>query len=119
MQYSKPMDRVNTYFHLLRRNHVFHLNFFLTGLACLSLLAWLLNTVPPEWGSVIFFGLVLIMLTVYCFLFSVISNVRRSLLISGGVGILLALRALQLYDPLYVILLFAMLLSLDYALRKK
>lgn len=85
----------------------------------LSILAWFFNTLPPKEGSVIVLGIFLLLATLVCFLISFVNNVRHVVLISGGVGAFLVLRALKLHDPLYILLLLAFLCSLEYAFKRK
>ena len=115
--YSSPMERLNQLFP--SRTRILRINFLLAGIAELSLLAWIFNTIPPKEGSVILLTIILIWMILFCFLAAFIKNVRRCLLWSSGVGIFLILRAAKLHDPLYLILLIALLASLELALKNK
>ena len=103
------------------RSHIFtfRLYSFMVGFVFLSVMAWFFHTIPPKEGSMIVVGIILILVTIFCFLYSLIKNVRHVLLISSGVGVLLILRSIGLHDWLYVLLLLAILISLEYAWSKR
>jgi len=111
------MDDIKWHFESRRR--VFRLNFFLSGLTGVSILAWFFNTIPPKEGSAITIAIILITATLFCFLYSFLKNVRRCVLWSSGVGVFFTLRAIGLHDPLYILLLLAVLVSLEYAVSKR
>lgn len=111
------MEYFQKYIH--SRNFTFRLYFLLTAITGLSVLAWIFNSIPPKQGSVITGGIILITAIIFCFLVSFIKNVRRCFIWSGGIGILLILRAAKLHDPLYVVLLGALLVSLELALKNR
>lgn len=87
--------------------------------AAVSFLAWFVNAYSPDsWQRIaIFFVLIAIIITLLSFSF--LNNVRRVLLITGGVLILLLLRLLGLREIIYPLLLTATLLSIELMLRKR
>lgn len=97
----------------------FRLHFFLAGVVSLSIFAWLVNTIPPKEGSVVSLGVSLLTIICLFFLLSFLKNVRRAIMWSSGVGIILILRAINLHDPLYVVLLIILLGSLELALKNR
>ncbi len=117
MMYSTDMEF--SQWHRRSQLLTFRLNSLLTGLVGISLLAWFFNTIPPKEGSIIFLGIVLASSVTFFLLASFIKNVRRCFAWSSGVGVLLLLRAAKLHDPLYIILLIALLGSLELAFKNR
>lgn len=87
--------------------------------AAVSFLAWFVNAYSPDsWQRIaIFFVLAAIIIATLSF--SLLNNVRRVLLITSGVLILLLLRLLGLREIIYPLLLLASLLSIELVLRKR
>lgn len=99
-----------------RERNIWHL---ILGVSGLSALGWFINSFSPTkplYLTVFFLTVLLSFLFLSLYL---LQNVRRSLLLSTGLAIFLLLRLLDLRHPLYVILLFACLLSLELSLRKR
>lgn len=78
-----------------------------------------MNAFPPDSLSRILEFFLIILATSFVLSVFLLNNVRRALLISFGLIILLTLRALGLRDPLYPILLLASLVSLELLLNKR
>jgi hypothetical protein len=94
-------------------------HFWVLGTSGFCLLAYIVNSISPKQGTVILLVLFLLVATMGSFLLSCIKNVRRVLLATSGVGVLLTLRLLGLTSPLYIILLIVLLISLEYALKRR
>lgn len=92
---------------------------YLIIVAGISAIAWFVNAYAPDsWQHIaMFFALTAIILS--ALLFSLLHNVRRVLLITGGILILLFLRLLGLREIIYPLLLAATLLSIELLLRKR
>jgi hypothetical protein len=104
---------------MISKQPAFNIYFFFAGSIGISFLAWFFHTIPPKAGSVIFLGICLMCAILFCFLYAITNNVRRSLLWSIGGGVFFILRAAKLHDPLYIVLLIALLASLEMALKNK
>jgi len=80
-----------------------------------STLGWYINSYPPEllWQFGVFyllFGIAILSLTHF-----ILCNIRRSILITTGIILFLILRSFNLRHPLYVFLLLACLVSVEYS----
>lgn len=106
--YNKRMHRA----HHDRRFLIFGI-FGLAGLAVFA------AKFAPISFQIIALFLLIFFLSVLCIAHYLINNVRRSIFISAGFTILLALRAVNLRDPLYIMLLLACLISLELLFRKR
>ena len=100
--------------HTPQRNFI-HLFLFLVFA---STLGWFINSYPPEllWQFIAFY-LLLGCTLVFLFQF-IFCNLRRSLLISIGAVLFFILRSFSLRHPLYSVLLFLCLISIEYAALK-
>ncbi|MBI3577547.1 hypothetical protein HY086_05920 [Candidatus Gottesmanbacteria bacterium] len=89
------------------------------GISGISLLAWFVNTYPPDSlvRMAVFF--ILFFLTSFSIAHFILNNVRRSVLLSFGLIVYLLLRLLNLREPLYPLLLFITLISLEVFFRTK
>lgn len=104
-----------TRFHPAQRRIIF----FLGGIAGLSFAALFFSTIPPKGWSIIGIGIAILSITTCLFLCAITNNVRRGLLWSGGVGIALFLQAGNLRDLIYLIVLFAIIVLIELALKNK
>lgn len=85
----------------------------LAGIAGISAIGFLIHTFPPTGIAQIIAFFLLVALTLYFTLRFVVANNRWAILASLGISIFLILRMLQLREPLYLILLAAVLVSLE------
>ncbi len=89
------------------------------GVSGISLIAWFVNTYPPDsMLRIATFFLLFFLATLLNSLF-LFNNVRRGLLVSFGLSIFFLLRMLNLREPLYPILLIITLISLEVLFRTK
>ncbi len=89
------------------------------GILGISVLAWFMNNYTPTFWYFIALFFLLIFISSFLLVSSVINNVRRSILIATGFCVWLALRALNLREITYLILLIATLVSFEIVLEKK
>ena len=85
----------------------------------LSALAWFVNTYSPNSWQFLFVFFSLVCFTSLFFLFYLLNNVRRSVLVSLGIILYLLLRYLNLRESIYLILLLTSLISLEVFLKKR
>ncbi len=89
------------------------------GISGISVIAWFVNTYPPDSIRQIAIFFLLFFLVTYLINFSLLNNVRRAFLLSCFLAILLLLRMLNLREPLYPGLLVITLISLEVLLGSK
>lgn len=93
--------------------------FLIAGITAISGIGWLIHTfAPTRWYLIVVFYLLVFLAIAATFLF-ILNNVRRSLLLGCGGALFLILRQLELRSIFYVLLLIALLLSLELYLRKR
>jgi len=109
MKYNEDMQ-----FHSHERN-ILHLFLFLIFT---SALGWFINSYPPQvlWQYLVFY-LFIGLGTLFLFLF-IFPHTRRAVLGSVGVITILILRSFNLRHPLYLFLLIACLISIEYTCSK-
>lgn len=90
----------------------------LVGLCGLSTLGWLMHSFAPD-GIRISLFFTLVFTVTAAFSFFVARSRRQAVLAGVGVSTLFFLRLIGLREPLYVILLFASLISLEVYLKKR
>lgn len=96
----------------------YHIGYLLTTVICVSIIGWFINTFPPLSFLYISVFLLLLGVSVFSFAYFFLQNKRRASLIAFSVVLLCILRMLNLRHPLYLILLFASVLSIDYIIRE-
>jgi len=89
------------------------------GIVCFAILGWFVNVSQPDKPLSIGIVFLTIFLTVFFLSFFFLNHLRRSLFVSLGLTLLLALRAIGLRHPLYAILLGTSFLSIELSLRKR
>ncbi len=91
----------------------------IVGISGVSLIAWFVNTYPPD---------SIVRITIFFFLFFLVSlpislfflnNVRRAILLSLGLTVVFLLRILGLRETIYFLLLFISLFSIELMLQKR
>lgn len=101
----------------MRQRRLFPLIF----LACLFWLAWLyvLFAIDPNSQFSIFYFLLSIFGSLFFTLSLILKNTRRAFLISLGIVTFLVLRFLKLAHPLNLVLLLALLLTLEFSFLRR
>lgn len=85
----------------------------IAGIAGISSVGFLIHTFPPTGIAQIAAFFLLVALTLYFTFRFIVANRRWAILASLGISVFLLLRLLQLREPLYLILLAAVLVSLE------
>ncbi len=83
------------------------------GISGISILAWFVNTYPPDTIAQIATALLLFFTMISSLSYFLLNNVRRALLLSLGLSVFILLRILQLREPIYPVLLLTSVLSLE------
>jgi hypothetical protein len=91
----------------------------LAAISALSGLAWLMNTQNPQNSLYVGLFFFLLFATSYSVTFFLTNIVRRSILMGSGVFGFFLLRFFGLREPLYIILLASLLISLELYLQKR
>lgn len=89
------------------------------GISGISSIAWFVNTYPPDSLMRIASFFLLFFGTSFFLSRFLINNVRRALLLSLGLTVFFLLRLLGLREPIYIVLLFITLISLEVLLCNK
>ncbi len=96
-----------------------NISWLFIAIAAVSALGWLIRTYPPSpWYRIILFFILVFIAVFFLFRF-VLNNVRRATLIGNGAVLVLFLRLLDLRELTYILLLAALLLSLELYLKKR
>ncbi len=101
--------------HRLKRNR----RYLIIGISGLVILAIFINKFAPVTLPIIVTFLLIFFFSVLALAYYLLNNVRRSILISLGLALWLALRATGLRDSIYPALLVACLISLELLYRKR
>lgn len=84
-----------------------------------SAIAWLTRSYPPEQLLPLVAFYVLFALTIFCLTQFILQHVRRSFLIALGVTTYLILRSFNLRHPLYLVLLIALIISINFLVQNQ
>jgi hypothetical protein len=104
---------------MLRRPERFNIAYLFAFVTGLSVIGFLVNTVPPTNPAVVTAGVAVFAAAVFFFLAFLTGHVRRSATVAVGVAVWLGLRYLQLRDILYALLLVLLLVSIEYGATKR
>jgi len=90
-----------------------NINYLIFAIVALCGLAWFVNCISPDvlWLQAIFY--VILGIITFCLSMFIFASNKEALLISIGTIIYFLLRSLNLRHPLYLILLIALLISIN------
>lgn len=97
----------------------FSIGYLFGFITALSVIGFLLNTVPPTDWTVVVLGIAALSSAVFFLVTYLTGYLRRAALVSAAIGVWLLLRAIQLRDAFYPILLVLLLLSIEYGATKR